>query len=149
MSSQPFYKEKKGYVRGLEKNWLMGWELQPGGNVSSTVIHQYSLTSECKPCICCILTRKKKCFSMALAWDLSHLLELVWVTMPPHKIKCFIVQYSWVSALTTNSRTNYGWIPMSFFICGSPILYLRSFPGTQWPRYHPDQLLSDSLGHKG
>ena len=57
----------------------------------STAIPQYSCASELiKPCTCCILTRKKMFQHPVLAGDLSHLLELTWVTMPPCNRKCFI-----------------------------------------------------------
>ena len=37
--------------------------------------------------------KKKSVSGLALAWDASHLLELVWVMTPPLKRKCFIVWY--------------------------------------------------------
>lgn len=50
-----------------------------------TAIPGYLSSSELfKPCNPCILTRKSVFQHTALAQDLSHLLEVVWVTMLPH-----------------------------------------------------------------
>ena len=77
-----------------------------------TVVPQYSWASELSKSCTHIWMREKMFQQSALARDSLHLLELVWVTTPPHKRKCFITHHvkdlarCWlVSALVTSAGT--------------------------------------------
>ena len=73
---------------GKRKSWFFFSNSYIESYTLSTAIPQYSSASELiKPCTCCILARKKMFQHRVLAWDSLHLLELVWVTLPPPQEK--------------------------------------------------------------